>query len=95
MKTSVVGLGKLGAPLAAVMASRGHEVVGFDTDRERVYALNSGHAPVQETGLQSLIDANRTHISATTNFADAVAKTELTFIVVPTPSGPDGLLAHA
>lgn len=90
MKISVAGLGKLGAPLVAVMASRGHEVVGLDTDRGRVHALHSGHAPVQETGLQSLIDANRTNISATTNFADAVAKTELTFVVVPTPSGPDG-----
>ena len=30
MKIAVVGLGKLGAPLAAVLASKGNDVVGID-----------------------------------------------------------------
>ncbi len=90
MKVSIAGLGKLGSPLAVVMAAGGHEVIGVDTDPERVQALHTGRAPVEETGLQSLIDANRTHISATTDLPDAIARTEITFLVVPTPSGSDG-----
>ena len=36
MKTSVIGLGKLGAPLAAVLASKGHEVIGVDVNPDFV-----------------------------------------------------------
>lgn len=62
---SVVGLGKLGASMAAAIASRGHEVVGVDVNHRSVDAVNAGRAPVQETGLQDLIAANRARLRAT------------------------------
>ena len=52
MRVAVVGLGKLGAPLAAVMASKGHDVLGIDVNPTAVALLNDGHAPVEEPGLQ-------------------------------------------
>ena len=55
---SVFGLGKLGASMAAGMASRGLRVTGVDISQAAVDALNSGCAPVQETGLDALIKAN-------------------------------------
>lgn len=89
MNLSVVGLGKLGAVLAGVMADRGHEVVGVDINPAFVAAVNHGRAPVPEPGLDTMIAANAGRLSATTDMHEAVARTDITFVVVPTPSGPD------
>ena len=59
MQISVVGLGRLGAPLAAVFASKGFRVIGTDLNREYVDAINDGTAPVDEPRLQELIGASR------------------------------------
>src|ERR1035438_3914557 len=90
MKLSVIGLGKLGAPMAAVMAHKGHTVVGVDVNPALVSALNEGRAPVVEPGLGEMIQANRERLSATASYRDAVLATDATFIIVPTPSGKDG-----
>jgi UDPglucose 6-dehydrogenase len=90
MQTSVIGLGKLGAPLAAVLASKGFPVVGTDLNPAFVDAINSGKAPVDEPRLQELIDENRERLRATSDAAGAVAETDVTFVIVPTPSEGDG-----
>ena len=90
MKISVIGLGKLGMPMAAVLAHKGHTVVGVDVNPQSVEAVNAGQAPVNEPGLQEMIDRNRERLSATSSCADAVLATEITFIMVPTPSDQDG-----
>src|SRR4051794_2839628 len=90
MNISVIGLGKLGAPLAALLAGKGHTVVGVDVNTLAVDALNRGIAPVYEPELQDWINRSRARLSATTDCADAVSRTEATFIVVPTPSEDDG-----
>ena len=46
MRVSVIGLGKLGSPLAAVLASKGHEVIGVDVNPDFVRLLAAGKAPV-------------------------------------------------
>jgi UDPglucose 6-dehydrogenase len=90
VRVSVIGLGKLGSSLAAVIAHKGHTVVGMDVNRDFVRQINAGRAPVEETGLQEMIDGCRDHLSATTDAGEAVAQTDLTHVIVPTPSGPDG-----
>ena len=90
MKLSIIGLGKLGSPMAAVMAHKGNAVVGVDINPGYVLALQQGHAPVNEPGLEEMIQANRDRLTATTDFEKAVRETEATFIIVPTPSDPDG-----
>ena len=90
MKLSIIGLGKLGAPMSAVMAHKGHTVVGVDVNPAYVAAIQQGHAPVNEPGLADMIQANRARLSATTDCEEAILATEVTFIIVPTPSGPDG-----
>lgn len=89
MNISVVGLGKLGSVLAGVMADRGHEVVGVDIDPAFVAAINQGRAPVREPGLDEMIARNAARLSATADVQDAILRTGITFVVVPTPSGPD------
>lgn len=90
MRLAVVGLGKLGAPLAALLAARGHDVIGVDLDAGAVAAINEGRPPVEETGLAELMKQATGQLNATTDTAAAVAASEATFIIVPTPSGPDG-----
>jgi UDPglucose 6-dehydrogenase len=90
MRITVIGLGKLGSVLAAVLAERGYVVVGVDTNAASVAALNGGEAPVQEPGLEALIRENRGRLSASTDCQGAVASSDVSFIVVPTPSRADG-----
>lgn len=90
---SVVGLGKLGAPLATVLASKGFTVRGLDVSAETIKLFNDGTAPVDETGLQDLLDDCRERISATRDFSVALENSEATFVVVPTPSRDDGLFS--
>jgi UDPglucose 6-dehydrogenase len=94
MRLSVVGLGKLGAPLAAVLASKGHTVIGVDANATSVDRVNRGLAPVHETGLQELLSSGTSRVSATTDTEAAVGATDATFFIVPTPSGSDGAFSH-
>ncbi|HEV2690794.1 MAG TPA: nucleotide sugar dehydrogenase [Bryobacteraceae bacterium] len=90
MKISIVGMGKLGSPMLVVMAYKGHTVVGVDVNPRFVEAIQAGKAPVREPGLQEMIYANRERISATASYEEAILRTDITMIIVPTPSGPDG-----
>ena len=73
MRIAVVGLGKLGAPLAAVLASKGNDVLGIDVNPEAVRLLNEGRAPVEEPGLQELV-TRRTRAAERDDDLDAAAR---------------------
>lgn len=90
MRTSVLGLGKLGSPLAACLASKGFSVIGVDVDPKVVESLNSGASPVFEPGLDELIKTHNERLRATDDTKAAVLGSEVTFVLVPTPSQPDG-----
>ena len=94
MRLCVIGLGKLGSPLAAVLASKGHSVVGLDRNPAFVAAINQGRAPVAEPGLQALIDESRKRLRATASFAEAIAGSDASFVIVPTPSQGDGAFSN-
>jgi len=87
---SVIGLGKLGATMAGCLASRGFNVIGVDVSEKAVDALNSGRAPAQETGLAELIGKNQERIRATLSHLDAILNSDLSFVIVPTPSDKRG-----
>ncbi len=89
-RVSVIGLGKLGASMAAAFASRGFEVVGVDVSQTAVDLVNAGKAPVQETGLGEMIAENRDRLRATVSHEDAVLNSDISFVIVPTPSDDRG-----
>jgi UDPglucose 6-dehydrogenase len=93
MRVAVIGLGKLGAPLAAVLASKGNEVLGVDVNARAVELLNEGRAPVGEPGLQALVSASRERLNGTTDVA-AAAGAELSILLVPTPSDDRGAFSN-
>ncbi len=87
---SVIGLGKLGACVAACLAHKGFQVIGVDVNQTAVDLVNAGRAPIMEPGLEEMIAANHQRLRATTNYAEAISATDVTLIVVPTPSDDDG-----
>lgn len=89
-KVCVVGLGKLGAPLAACLAAKGLTVVGVDRDARKVDAIRNNQPPVNEPGLAELLAQTHGRLTAIDDVEAAVAQTDITFIVVSTPSDPAG-----
>ncbi|WP_346959696.1 nucleotide sugar dehydrogenase [uncultured Arthrobacter sp.] len=86
MKIAVIALGKIGLPLAVQFASKGHEVVGVDVNRQVVDLINAGTEPfpgeahLQEK-LSELVPAGK--LRATTDYADAVPDADVVVLVVP------------
>lgn len=89
-RISIIGLGKLGASMAAAFASRGFEVIGVDVNQKSVDLVNAGHAPVQETDLEETIASNKERVRATVSHEEAVLGSEISFVIVPTPSDENG-----
>jgi len=92
MRISVLGIGYVGAVSCGCLASFGHEIVGVDIAPDKVAMLARGQSPIVEDEIDRLIaeGVSGGRLRATTDIADAVANTEVSFISVGTPSGPDG-----
>src|SRR6516162_2397000 len=89
-RVSVIGLGKLGLCLAACAAQRGASVLGVDVSSRSVALVNQGLSPVLEPGLAEMIGAHRDRLVATHDYLRAVTESDISFIVVPTPSEESG-----
>jgi len=89
-RVSVIGLGKLGASMAAAFGMRGFEVIGVDVNHKSVDAVNEGRAPVQETDLDATIAAHKDRIRATLSHEEAILNSDISFVIVPTPSDDRG-----
>ncbi len=92
---SSIGLGKLGLCSAACFASKGHHVIGVDSNEQHVDALRNGRCPIDETGLPALLAEAARHLEFTTDCGYAVQNSDITLITVPTPSDPDGRFSNA
>jgi UDPglucose 6-dehydrogenase len=87
---SVIGMGKLGAPMAAAMAARGVLAIGVDSDVAKVEAIARGVPPVFEPRLAETLILAQGRLTATQSIEDAVRDSDITFIVVATPADMDG-----
>jgi UDPglucose 6-dehydrogenase len=92
MKLTIIGTGYVGLVTGTCFAEVGHNVICVDNDAAKVMTLQAGGVPIYEPGLEQLIrknvDAGR--LSFTTSTAEAVEKSDVIFIAVPTPPQPDG-----
>jgi len=68
---AVVGLGRVGLPLALSFADRGLRTIGVDRDPARLGAVGEGRMPFAETGAQELLD--RVHAGGALSLSDRVA----------------------
>ena len=86
MRIAVFGLGKLGLPMAVLFASRGHYVVGVDNDSNLITELRRGVCKLQESGVESLLNTHSSKLTFTTDPKVAMLDSQISFIMVPTPS---------
>ena len=91
---SVIGLGKLGSPMVAAYASKGYKVIGVDINPQFVKLINEGKPPVFEPKLAEFLQTSKERVSATQDYEKAILDSDITFIIVPTPSEPDGSFSN-
>ena len=94
MKISIFGLGYVGCVSAGCCAQMGHQVIGVDVLENKVNLMNQGRPTIIEENVAELIRKGHDEgkITATTDAREAVLNSDLTFIVVGTPSASDGHL---
>ncbi len=90
MNAGVVGLGKLGLPLLALLANSGHKVIGFDQSKDLLDRLTRGESPYPEPGLADLLKSGSRNITYGKTIAEVVEISEVIFVIVPTPSNENG-----
>lgn len=85
MNVAVVGIGRIGLPLAATIASKGHHVFGCDVNAGLVARVNRADNPIpDEAGLDALLRTVVTagSLEATTETARAVSQCEVVLFAV-------------
>ncbi len=94
MKISIFGMGYVGAVSAGCLAGEGHEIVGVDPVQAKVDLINMGQTPIIEKDIGELIReaVKDGRLRATTDAAEAVAATDISFVCVGTPSQLNGNL---
>jgi UDPglucose 6-dehydrogenase len=92
MDISIIGSGYVGLVTGACFADVGHRVICVDNDAEKVKQLKAGQVPIYEPGLEEIIHRNvsarRLHFTG--DIQEAVERSQIIFIAVPTPPLPDG-----
>lgn len=92
MNIAVVGTGYVGLVTGTCFAETGNNVICVDNNIKKVESLKAGNIPIFEPGLDLIFDRNtkegRLHF--TTDLKDAVGKSQIIFLALPTPPGENG-----
>ena len=86
MRITVVGMGKIGLPLAVQYARKGHTVVGTDVNLDTVNLIKAGREPFpNEAHLAEYLSTEVTsrRLTASTDTSDAVSASDAVVVVVP------------
>jgi UDP-N-acetyl-D-mannosaminuronic acid dehydrogenase len=82
---SIVGLGRVGLPLALFLANKGHKVYGLDIDNHKIETIKKGKMPFLEEGAPKLLKKYlNTSFLPTTDFS-TVAKSKVIILTLGTP----------
>jgi UDPglucose 6-dehydrogenase len=90
MNITVIGQGYVGLVNSVILASFFHNVIGLDSDKNKVATLKQGIATIKEPNLQSLMSDAKDRLRFTTNGKDAIRPNKIIYIAVDTPEGKDG-----
>src|SRR6476619_1667909 len=92
MDISIIGSGNVCLVTGACFADVGHHVICVDNDSGKLKQLKAGEIPIYEPGLEAMVHRNvsaqRLHFTG--NIQEAVERSQIIFIAVPTPPLPDG-----
>lgn len=89
MIISVIGLGKLGLPFSFFLASKKNNVIGYDVNHQVEKLINKNQKNI-EPRLNSYIQKNYKNFTYEKDLEKVVKKTNISFLVLPTPSLPNG-----
>jgi UDPglucose 6-dehydrogenase len=89
---AVVGTGYVGLVTGTCLAETGSNVICVDIDEKKIETMKAGQIPIYEPGLEVLFLRNiaKKRLSFTTDLNDAVRKSDVIFLCLPTPQGGDG-----
>lgn len=92
MNITVIGTGYVGTVTGACLSYLGHHVICVDSDASKIDKLNAGESPIYEPHLETMLKLApaRGGIEFTTDLPAAIARSEVIFIAVGTPSLPSG-----
>jgi UDPglucose 6-dehydrogenase len=92
MKITVCGTGYVGLVTGVCLAEIGHQVIGIDTNEQKINLLQAGFCPIYEPGLEELLSkqlrSNR--LTFTTDGKMAYDQADVIFLAVGTPERADG-----
>ena len=91
---SVIGIGKLGLCFALTLEKAGYNVLGVDVDQSYVDLINNKTLKSSEKDVENYLSKSKNFL-ATTNLERAINHSDLIFVVVATPSLPDGRYNHS
>ncbi len=92
MNIAVVGTGYVGLVTGTCFSETGNIVTCVDIDKVKVEKLKNGIIPIYEPGLEILVDRNvkNERLCFTTDLHEAVRKSEIIFLCLPTPQDGNG-----
>ncbi len=88
LKVCVIGIGRIGLPTALSFAKSGLHTIGVDINENLIQNINSGNFPLKdEPGYEEIFNEVliKKTFSATTDIEDAVSKSDLILLSLPTP----------
>lgn len=94
MNICCIGAGYVGGPTMAMIALKAHDITVnvVDLNAARINAWNSDHLPIFEPGLEEIVKARRgKNLFFSTNVKEAVARADIIFVSVNTPTKTYGV----
>ncbi|WP_234109901.1 UDP-glucose dehydrogenase family protein [Chryseobacterium sp. R2A-55] len=92
MNITIVGTGYVGLVTGTTLAELGNNVYCVDIDKKKVEGMRNGIVPIYEPNLEEMflrnIQAQR--LFFTTELKEALDKSEVIYLALPTPPGEDG-----
>ncbi|MCG2722648.1 MAG: nucleotide sugar dehydrogenase [Thermodesulfovibrionales bacterium] len=85
MKIGLMGLGKLGLPVALAIEAKGHDVVGYDISEQVKNIVEAKKIPYKEIWAQEHLDKSKIRF---VSVADVVSHSEIIFVPIQTPHDP-------
>jgi len=92
MKIAIVGTGYVGLVTGTCFAEIGVHVICVDANKAKIEALQKGHIPIYENGLEEMVSRNAKagRLSFTTSLEECLNEVDVVFSAVGTPPDEDG-----